>query len=258
MADTIIVGKVKSVEAKAVMARQFPGAPQKREFRVAVIEVQEAVLGAAEVKEVRVAFVPLPAPPPPAKAPKAKDAGPPAPVAGMTWSVGQEAIFFLTPHFEEDFFFTQSFYDVIVKENNPNFDKERALLKRSAQLLADPQAGLAAKDADDRLLTVSLLLVRYKAYKPAVHGPMPQLEPIDARTSKRILEILLAADWSKPQTGGTEHPMNLFWQLGATPNDGWKVPENGFKDEKEVETAAKSWLKDNLDKFKIQQYAKAK
>jgi hypothetical protein len=70
MASVIVVGKIESIEEKTVAAKQFPGATEKAEYKIAVIKVEDSILGAKGVTNVRVGFI---APPPP---PMGKPGGP--------------------------------------------------------------------------------------------------------------------------------------------------------------------------------------
>src|SRR5437773_1686487 len=62
MAETVIVGKVMKLEPKTVFATRFPGDKEKGEYVIAVVKVDEALVGANGLKEIRVGFI---APPPP-------------------------------------------------------------------------------------------------------------------------------------------------------------------------------------------------
>src|SRR5437763_13427803 len=56
-ADVVVVGKVLRIEEKTVAARMFPTATEKTEYTIAVVQIQEGLLGAATMKEVRVGFI---------------------------------------------------------------------------------------------------------------------------------------------------------------------------------------------------------
>src|SRR4051794_6877488 len=65
-ADVVVVGTVTSLEPKTIRAARFPGDREKGEYRVAVVKVEEGLVGARGLTHVRVGFqLPPPPPPPP-------------------------------------------------------------------------------------------------------------------------------------------------------------------------------------------------
>jgi len=242
-ADYVIVGKVTGFGDKTVSVAPFPGAKNKQEYQIALIKVETNILGAKGMKEIRVGFIP----------PMATPAGGPRiirrPFRSVTFTLNQEALVFLTKYPEGDFFVAPAYYSVINK--GANFDKEVDEVKHCAKLLAEPKAGLESKDKADRLLTAGLLIAHYRQRRP-VAGEA-KTTPIDAELSKQILLTLADADWAaRPGRPGAFQmtPQSLFYQLGVTPKDGWTQP----KDFKQFPEAAKTWLKDNADKYRIQRF----
>src|SRR4051812_14947510 len=61
--DLVVVGKVTSIEEKAVKAARFPGAGDTAEYRIALVKVEDAILGARGITHIRVGFLPPPPPP---------------------------------------------------------------------------------------------------------------------------------------------------------------------------------------------------
>jgi hypothetical protein len=228
--DVVVIGKVVAIEDRTVSIEPNKGAKDKVQYAVAVIEVSDGLIGAKAKSKVRLGYLPPPGPEP---------GKPGGPVIFRKWrsyvpTVGTEACFILTKHPVGDFY-QVGLFDVIGKDA-----KELDEVKRCAKLLADPDAGLKSEKADDRLLTAKMLLGRYRSV-PFGSGPTKS-EPIDATESKRILEALSAADWSKPDM------MIYFYQLGLKADDGWTQP----KDPKEISVAAQKWLKNNAGKYRIQ------
>jgi len=219
----------------------FPGSPDKVEYQIAVVKVDDPILNAKGLKEVRVGFVP---PPPPGHV------RPGGIAVSLTEDV--EALLFLTKQFDADFYVVPVYFDVVKKANNTNFDKDVEETKKAAKLIADPTAGLKAKDADDRFLTAAMLIDRYRTQKPPYTQP-PKEEPIDAAQSKLILEALRDADWAppaKPRPGIQLTPQSVFYRLGLTADDKWNPPQDNAK----FADAAKEWLKDNAGNYRIKQY----
>src|SRR5260370_1413053 len=73
----------------------------------------------------------------------------------------EEALLYLTKHFDGDFYVMQGIQDV-VKKPNANYEKDVAEAKKVAKLLADPMASLKSKDADERFQTAAMLIERYR------------------------------------------------------------------------------------------------
>ena len=248
LSELIVVGKVTGFGDKLVSAVP-PFGGDKVDYQIAIVKVNDPILGAKGAKEIRVGFLP---PPPPQ----------PAPMPGkpfllikrypqFTLSLDQEACLFLVKHPTEDFYIGQNYFDVINKTGNDAFDKNMDEVKRAAGLLADPAAGLKAKNNDDRFLTASMLLTRYRTQKP---GAGTKTEAIDADESKQILLAIADAEWNpKPIPGAFGFQMNpqgAFFRLGLTEKDGWTQP----KDAAAITDAAKKWLKDNAEKYRIERF----
>jgi hypothetical protein len=241
-ADRVIVGTVESIEEKTVKAPRGRGDKEEVEFQVAVIKINDAVLGAKGLTHVRVGFVP-------------PETGSYRRGPWQSLTKGQEACFFLAPHPTANFHVVADHFDLIDKKDNPNFEKEVAEVKRCAKLLADPAAGLASEKADERYLTAVMLLTRYRLQRP--YGPWQnhKTEPLDAKESRRLLEILAEADWtSANEKNYLMTPTYLFASLNLTENDGWKPPS----DLRKVPDAAKKWLKENAGTYRIKKFVEDK
>jgi hypothetical protein len=222
-ADLVLVGKITSIEKKLSVA------PDGGERLVAIVQIEEALLGGKGLTHVRVGFYP----------------GPNRRFPHLAPQVGQKALFFLSSEPRADFLSLPFYFD-LVDSSDPQFAGEVGLARRCGKLLADPDAGLKAQAADDRLLTASLLLTRYRTPRP---GAVRQ-EPIAAAQSRLILETLAEADWERmPQ--GPAYPHTLFLQLGLTDKDGWTPPP----DARQFADAAKKWLRANAATYRIQRWA---
>ena len=242
-ADVVVTGKVTSIEEKTVKAARYPGDTEKGEFQVAVVKVGELLVGAKGVTHLRVAFpVPAAAPAPGGPIRPMLRRGPP-----VKLDKDQEVCLFLVPHSEESFYALRAYTDVLSKTGNPGFDKELAEVRKAAKLLADPKKGLKAESAQERFETAAMLVTRYRAFRPSAKPP--RTEPVEAETSKLILEALAGADWAANMPGrfNPMNPQNTFAQLGLTPEDGWRPPTDFSK----FPEAAKSWLRENAGKYRV-------
>lgn len=247
-ADCIVVGKVTGFGAKTVSAERFPGDKEKGQYQIALVKVQTNLHGAEGAKEIKVGFLPPAAP-----------AGGPGggirpfirrPMAPSP-ALDQEGLMFLVKHRNADFYIAPMYFSIVNKQGNANFDKEVDEVKHCLQLLADPKAGLDSKEEGNRILTVGMLMARYRQVKPG--AGQPKMKPIDPALSKKILLTLAEANWNaRPARPGPMQmtPQTIFGQLQLTEKDGWTAP----KDFKQFPEKAKEWCKENAEKYVIKRY----
>jgi len=254
-AQSVVIGKVKSIEAAPVISATSPSDAFKSVYKVAVVAVEELLMGEKGAKTVRVGFRM-------AHSPQGK---------ALELSVGEAGCFFLWKHFEEPFFVLQqpspySFggfgsyagVNLLLKKGAPGYDNEMALLRRSFKALEDPKTALRSKDANERLLTAALLISRYRkappmmGFRPLGAPPAPRVsqEAISAEESRLILETLASADLIRTDPKLRISALGLFYELGLTPTDGWRRPASVF----EIPDAAKKWLQDNARTYRIKRY----
>ncbi len=249
-ADVVVIGKVTAIEEKPVLATAAPGVKEKTEYHVAIIKVQDALLGAKGLTHIKVGFI---IPPP---APPVKPGGPVLLIKRrptVKFNVDQEVCVFLKRHHDGDFYVAAAYFDVIDKKN-ANFEKDVEQAKKAAKVLADPMASLKSKSADERTFTACLLVSRYRAWR----RPNAKTESIEADESKLILTALADADFAKPIAPNTVMPRTAFAQLNLTDKDGWvwkpapNTPATAYGE------AAKRWLKEHADTYRIQRFVDAK
>jgi hypothetical protein len=191
---------------------------------------------------IRVGFVP----------PPIAGAGGPRPILrrapAIVLTKDMEACFFLVPHFEENFNFVPAAVQPIDKKSE-TFEKDLAVVKRCAKVLADPMAALKSKDANERVRAAGILVARYRSVQPG----QTKLESIPAAESKLILQTLAEADFNKQPGMDGIGAQNAFIRLGLTDKDGW-MP-TGFQNfQTEFPAAAKKWLAEHADTYRIQRY----
>jgi hypothetical protein len=238
----VVVGKVTRLEDKKVSVPPVPDSKEKQDYQVAVVHIDEALVGAKGLTDLKAGFLALSA-----DTPRMIRRGRPQPV---TLAPDQEALFFLTTHSSGEFQVAEAYFDVIDK-SSPSFAADVGLARRCAKLLAEPDKGLAAKEAEDRYLTAALLIVQYRTPVGPTKGE-PKQQPIPAERSKKILQILAEADWTKKDVGAgsQDTPLNLFSRLGLTPNDGWNPPPQL----KDYPSAAKAWVEANVETYRVKQF----
>jgi hypothetical protein len=225
-----VTGKVTSIEKDTVDASSpFVGAKDKLAYKVAVVKIDKALVGADNLTHIKVGFIP-PAPNP----------GPnPGPVGGPIrpgirpgfqapeLKVGQELVLFLAKHPSADFYIMPGGaapIDITTAEGKKQLEDA----KKALAIVADPMKGLKSDKAEVRLETVTKLLTKYRSY-PLFGGEVDQVA-IPAEESKLILKTIAEADWKAagPIIGGpglaAPNAMQAFYQLGLTDQDGWKQP----------------------------------
>ncbi len=128
---TIVVGKVESLEEKTVQAKRYPTDTDKGEYQIAVIKIDDAILGAKGLTHVRVGFVP-----PPTGRPIIRPGG----ARPVSFAKDQEVLVFLQPHFDGNFLYAPFVYDVVNKQGNQNFENDVTEAKQFAKVLVEPKA----------------------------------------------------------------------------------------------------------------------
>jgi hypothetical protein len=247
LAESVIVGKVTKIENKKVSVPVSPGSKEKQDFIVAVVHIDNAIKGAKGLTDIKVGYFAPPEPPKDGDAPRIR---PGIRRPQINLNEDQEVLLFLKPHSSGEFQVLQAYFDVVDKKS-PEFEKDIEAAKKCAKLLEDPEKSLQSKDAEDRLNTAAMLIAEYKSWS----GPEEaKQEPIAAERSKLILKALADADWTvKPAPGVRGNmltPLNLFFRLGLTPEEKWNQP----MDFEKTSEAAKTWLKENLDTYRIKRF----
>jgi len=240
-ADLVVVGKVTGFGSKMVKAEMFQG--DTREMQIAVVKVGETLIG-KEQKEIKVGFFP------PMTQPVKDRIIRPIRGGSVQLKQDEESCMILTKHpTQKGVYVIQGFDTNIPKENNQQFATDVEAIKKSAKLLAKPMDGLKSKDAEERLTTASLLVMRYRTQRTG----NDKSEQVSAEESKAILEALATAEWPTPKTPrrfDQVNAQNTFFQLGLTEKDGWKFPQDFNK----VADEAKQWCKDNAGKYRITRF----
>lgn len=254
-ADAVVVGRVVEIEKNDLAVPSFPGAPPNAKvmYRIAVVQVADAIRGAKGMKTVRVGFI---APPKIVPGGPGRPGGPIRPgfrpgLRRVELQAGQTGLFYLTKHFQEPIYTATGIYDV-TQRTSPNFDKEVEEARTCAKLLDNPMEGLKSADKSKSFMTAALLIAQYRHFRPG----KTKTEPIDAEQSKLILKALANADWSTApvRPGGARplNPMMSFYQLGVTAKDGWQPPMR-VTNPQEIPNAMRAWLREHADTYRIQQ-----
>jgi hypothetical protein len=247
LADVVVAGRVTGMEDMDIETVLVPNGP-KVMARIAIVTVGDVLLGDKDLKTVKVAF-----PVPGEVKPK---------IGGIRQFVnlqtGKEYLLMLHKHEGGKFFVCPAHGDAVMHNDvNPatdNFDKDVTLAKRCVKLLAEPETGLKSKEADDRLLTATLLVFKYRLTRTG------KQEPIAAEESKLILAVLKDADWTKSDPLTRQTPQTLFNQLGLDKNDGWTPPQPvaGQNYATAFAEAARAWIDQNSGTYRIKRFVPEK
>jgi hypothetical protein len=244
LADLVVIGKVTALEPDLVDTTPLLKIPRvsKIPYQIAVVTVQTPILGAKTPAQVRVGYVVLPS--------NTKESGVKyRRLARVTLAVGQEGCFFLTKHPEEPFYIAQAAYEFLDQAKTKDYSKKLAEIKHCAELLRDPDLGLQSKAPADRLLTAAMLIFKYRTAR-FVYTGKPTTAPIEPEQSRRILATLAEAEWKEGEAPLELSPFSLFMRLDLTAEDGWTPPPSVPGQI----SAAKKWLRENGDKYRIQKY----
>lgn len=245
-AETVVVGRVIGLEDQDVEVQPYPNSPQKTTMRIAIVKIDEVLQGDKNAKSLKLGFaVPKVHPQGVIVSPGGR---------GQQFAVGQAGTFFLNKHHTGKFDVAASFYG-FQSNQDPNYQRDLTQLRRLVQVRANPLEALKGKDADDKLLAVSMLLHQYRT-NPG-NPKQPKMAPVPAEENKLILKTLAEANWKAApmRPGGELHPYSLFLQLNATKADGFEQPK-GVRDIQQIYENAQRWLVANQEKFQIQRYVK--
>jgi hypothetical protein len=267
-ADVVVIGKVAEIEKDTVESSAFPGAPkdQKTTYKIAVLKIDEAIVGGKGLTQFRVGFADGGAAtaPPPTRVGGGRVIRPGG-RAPVSLTAGQEGCFFLTRHHEGDFYILTG-NGAPLEKKDENYEKLLSEVKKTAKILDEPVAALKAKDLNDRFQAAHVVLQRYQMNRT---GKPATREPIPAEESKLILATLAELPWqpkdATPRTGGELPPSrSALWYMVQQDMTGFKQPMfpvqragNEAVDANKIwEEATTAYLKDNADKVKLKGYLK--
>ena len=233
-ADALVVGKVTEVEADAVEATVYPGAPKdaRMSFKVAVLKVESALMGGGGVTRFRVGF---PSDAPPAAGEPAPPGGPvPAggkpfrgrrPGTAVALTAGMEGCFALTRHHEGDFY---TLVGPPLLKKADNYAKELERVKVVVKAIDDPVTALKAKALEDRFRAAQAILQRYQTARGLRPGRPPAREPIPEEENRLLVALLKELPWvaGDPAPDGEAPPSrSALWYLANPAESGFKNPE---------------------------------
>ncbi len=265
-AEVVVIGKVTGLEKETVEAEAFKGAPNKLVYKIAVIKIDSAVVGAKGLTHIKVGFQEPVGGVQPAEVPQVGNIkqlpGRVPPIRGggfqpITLKADQEGVFYLHKHPTANFYIIQQGYHP-TDSKDAKYKEELAQVKAIAMTVSDPLKALKSENAEDRLTAATTLISKYRAYPQNAPMGVDQVA-IPAEETKLILKALMEADWDKYKTDPTRNPMNAMSMIGvyansngigqykATPGD----PNPAESYQKWYRAAVKNWYETNSSKFEI-------
>jgi hypothetical protein len=220
--ETVVIGKVTAIEKEMVEATPFPGAPNKLQYKIAVVKIETALSGSANVTHIKVGFIPPPPPmnPQPGQ-PGVIRPGIRRPAMLPELKEGEEYVLFLSKHPDGNFLMMSNMSPPL--ENKAEGTKnEVESIKKVLAVVAEPVKSLKADKADDRAFAAAVLATKYRSYPD--RGGETEQTPISADESKLILKGLAESDWTKFDRAAP-NGMQAFYSLGLTDKDGWVAPK---------------------------------
>lgn len=294
--DVAAVGKVVEIEPDAVPVAPFKGAPKERmaSYKVAIVKIDDPILGASGITRVRVGF--------PADAPALAPAGGGVSTAprgfavtgtvmmgpvstGVALPVGFEGCLLLAKHPNADFYVLAG---APSRTKDPGFAREVDRLKKHARALNDPVGALKpkapddpawrstlltsavsfpvmkAKELDDRFDAAQLILQTYQTPRGSTVR-----EPIPDEENKLIVALLKELPWVPPggnrvrPDGRLAPHREVLWyrinpfEMGFKRPEPMKVVAGGARPDfnKLMDEATTQFLNENADKIKLKRFA---
>jgi hypothetical protein len=241
-AEVVVTGKVTAIEKEPVEVEDANGG-QKLAHTVAIIKVDSALVGAANMTHLKVGFT--------ASAP-GRGRGP-----IVRLEKDQEGLFFLTKH-PSGQFHTFNWMTSPVPAADENYKATLASVKAALAVVADPAKAMKAPKAEDRTFAAIALILKYRT-APQNAGEL-KLDKIPAEDSRAILKALAEANWTKFDPT-LPPPVNAFYMLGINAQDGWVQPkagQPGVNFNEELQKAFAKWVDGPGKDYRINKFVAAR
>ena len=249
-ADAVVIGKVIGIEKEPVDLKTVEVIgidwPQRKtrtvSYQVALVKVQENLMGAENLTHLKIAFVPRKAVPPPPTArpflPKDLDIVQRTTAYPVELREGEEYLFFLLKHPGGPYYVGPYYRDVDIVRGlgapiTPTKEIDKAMgidqtieqVKKITAILANPLAGLKSDKAEVRAQAAVVLVMKFRS-RPYFAQQVDEV-PIDAEMSRLILQALAEADWREKANVDLD-VANAVDALELGPRDGWKHSSVAF------------------------------
>lgn len=252
-APIVVVGKVASIEDDTVDAAPFPGSP-KAAHKIAVIKIEDALVGAKGLTHIKVGFLPPPpAPPVNPNGPIGGGIRPIRPRIDLSLKADQAGCFFLKKHPTADFY-VFDYMSQPLNASAENYKDELATTKKAIAAAADPLKALKAEKAEDRYIAAAAVVTKYRTPAERANGA-PKEVAIPAEETKLIFAAILETDWTKFEAG-VPHPNQLLGQTGVMVKGGFQPkPFTGQGDfNAQMKADFKKWIDGPGAKFVMKKF----
>ena len=274
-AEVTVLGKVTEIERDPVEARPHFGMPTdaKVPYSVAVIKLNETMIGPAGLTQVRVGVTDSPSG-------SIGRGGPPlggVRYAPIKLAVGQEGCFVLIRHPSADFYVLYPGFRLgPILKTDKDYEAVLAEVRIVAKTRTDSVAALKSKVREERFLAAYTLLHRNRRLNMG-GGKAPEMEDLSPEENKLTLEILQEMPWTFERNTPPPNPrqqrllgpfvlrVNLFPYLDPA-KYGFEYPrspptkrgESPRDMTKETDRVTAQFLRDNMDRIKLQKHVRPK
>jgi hypothetical protein len=262
-AEVVVLGKVTEIEKETIEGPAYVGAPkdQKATYKIAVVKIEDPLIGARGLTQLRVGFLAdglAAAPMPGDGGPPVLGGGRPVPgrlrgaVAAVALIAGQEGCFFLDPLPGSDFYISSSIGPPLNKKDE-TFEKDMKAVQAVVKAIDDPVAALKAKDLNDRFRAAQAILQKHQTAR----GNRTAREAVPEQENKLLLGVLAELPWlpkEAPAGPGEVVPSrSALWHAVNWSEHGFKQPKNapGVDFNKVMDDATTAFLKENAEKIKL-------
>jgi hypothetical protein len=239
-ADAIVVGKVTAIEKETVDLEQYANGP-KVAHTVAVVKLENALVGAKNVTHIKVVFVKPGEQPQQPEAPPGRLRPLPAPIrpgfGPVMLTENQEGVFFLTKHPASGTYYQINAGHLPLNSSDGNYKEELTKVAAAAKAFTDPIKALSSDQLEERIQSALSLAYRYRMYPTNNQTGVVQEEAIPAEESKLMMKVLLDSDWAKTDAHKLADALGLLpGQYGipdirpAEGEDANAVRQKAFKD----------------------------
>jgi hypothetical protein len=261
--EVVVLGKVAEIEKDTVEGPAYANAPkdQKLTYKVAIVKIDEPLIGAKGLTQLRVGFpADAPAVTAPAQPPGGPGGGPigggrrPRAAATVALTAEMEGCFFVDPLPGADFYIVSAQGPPLNKKDD-SYEKELKAVQTVVKTIDDPVGALKAKDLEDRFRAAHALLLRYQTAKGGSGRVSRESVPVDE--NKLILGVLAELPWLPKEAaapGGEVAPSrSTLWYTVNWNEHGFRPPKNAPGADYNVlmEEATTAFLKENANKINL-------
>jgi hypothetical protein len=250
-AEVIVVGRIVEIEDTDTEVTTPPGTSQKTVYKIANLQIQEALVGAKGLTHIRVGFIPInQSPNPQLRGFDDLDWG----YLHDTYGINEEGCFFLQKHPQGDFYITLPNGNRL-DSKYLSYEGDLGRIKRMIEVFEKPLEALKAKKSDERQFAAWALIMKYRTAPTSNGGVVNEVE-IPKEESQLILKALCETENDPDQL--TKFA-NLFSMLRITEKDGWNPANLGGADTNKImKETFEQWHKTHGEKYCVKKWVNSK